>query len=86
MPAARFLTRVDRAARHERIVAAYLKGATSRAVAASFGLTDSHVRAIVRLYGVARPRGKRVEMADVHVGLPSTDAITGLPTFTERSA
>ncbi len=52
------LTRTDRSERHKRIVAVYQQGHSSRAVAARFGLNDSHVRAIVRLYGVARPVGR----------------------------
>lgn len=53
------LTRNDRAERHRQIVAAYRGGMTSRAVAAQFSMTDSHVRAVVRLYGVARSPGWR---------------------------
>lgn len=52
------LTHTDRAHRHKRIVAAYQCGASSRAVAEMFGMNDSHVRSIVRLYGVARPGGR----------------------------
>lgn len=59
MPEARFLTRVDRAERHRAIVADYCAGLSSRAVAARYGLSDGHVRAIVRLYEVARPIGRR---------------------------
>lgn len=53
------LTRADRAYRHEKIVAAYQRGGCSRSVASMFGMSDSHVRAVLRLYGVARPVGKR---------------------------
>ena len=52
------LTRIDRAERHRRIVAAYQSGASSRAVADWFGMNDSHVRYVLRLYGVARPGGR----------------------------
>lgn len=52
------LTRNDRAERSKQIVAAYEAGATSRTLAERFGLTDSHVRSILRLYGVARPVGR----------------------------
>lgn len=58
MPAARYLTHNDRAVRHQRLVAAYKAGESSRSVASRFGLSDSHVRYIVRLYGAARPRGR----------------------------
>lgn len=58
MPAARFLTQYDRAMRHHRIVKAYQRGGCSRSVASEFGLSDSHVRSILRLYGVARRRGR----------------------------
>lgn len=54
------LTHYDRACRHKRIVAAYLRPASSRAVASEFGISDSHVRWIARLYGVARPAGKKL--------------------------
>jgi hypothetical protein len=52
------LTRIDRAERHKRIAAAYEGGLDSRTVAALFGMNDSHVRSIVRLYGVSRPVGR----------------------------
>lgn len=52
------LTRIARARRHECIVAAYRTGLTSRAVAEQFGMSDSHVRAVVRLYEAARPVGR----------------------------
>jgi hypothetical protein len=52
------LTFVDRAQRHKRIVAAYESGASSRAVADWFGMNDSHVRYVLRLYGVARRPGR----------------------------
>ena len=58
MPEARFLTRVDRAQRHKAIVADYERGHCSRTVAQQFGLSDGHVRAVLRLYGVARRRGR----------------------------
>ena len=58
MPQARFLTRVDRAYRHQAIVATYRGGLSSRAVAVRYGLSDSHVRAIVRLYEAARRPGR----------------------------
>lgn len=51
------LTRGDRAYRHEKIVAAYLRGQCSRTVAALFGMSDGHVRAILREAGVARRPG-----------------------------
>lgn len=53
-----FMTTVDRAERHKRIVAAYQAGETSRTVAAAFGMNDSHVRGILRLYGVSRRVGR----------------------------
>lgn len=56
MPAARFLTHYDRAQRHKRIVAAYEAGASGLEVAKQFGLTFSHVYAVLRLYGVVRKR------------------------------
>ena len=52
------LTRVDRAQRHQRMVAAYRDGLTLPAVAARFGLSYSQTRAVVRLYGATRPRGR----------------------------
>ncbi len=52
------LTRADRAQRHQRIAAAYRAGQCSRTVAALFGLSDSHVRAVVRLYECARQAGR----------------------------
>lgn len=52
------LTRVDRCERHRALVAEYLTGLPSRAVAARFGLSDSHTRAVLRLYEVARPVGR----------------------------
>ena len=52
------LTRVDRAQRHNRIVAAYCAGRCSRAVAAMFGMNDSHVRSVLRLYGASRRPGR----------------------------
>lgn len=56
------LTRNDRAHRHQRIVAAYSNGRCSRTVAALFGLSDSHVRSVLRLYGVQRRPGRPVEL------------------------
>lgn len=53
------LTRSDRAYRRERIVRAYSAGASSRAVARQFDMSDGHVRAIVREAGVARRCGRR---------------------------
>lgn len=58
MAAAPQLTRVDRYERHQRLIADYGRGLSSRAVAALHGLSDSHVRAVVRLYEVARPVGR----------------------------
>lgn len=58
MASAPALTRYDRAQRCKQIVAAYEAGATSRTLAERFRLTDSHVRSILRLYGVARPVGR----------------------------
>lgn len=52
------LTRVDRANRHERIVKAYQSGVSSRAVADWFGMSDGHIRSVLRLYGVARRPGR----------------------------
>lgn len=52
------MTRIDRAERHKRIVAAYQLTPNSRTVADLFGMNDSHVRSIVRLYGVSRPVGR----------------------------
>lgn len=52
------LTRTDRARRHERIVAAYRGGMTSRDVADTFGMSDGHVRAVLRLYEAARRVGR----------------------------
>ena len=54
------LTRVDRAWRHKAIVAAATDGLSSRTLAARFGMNDSHVRSILRLYGVARRAGRPV--------------------------
>jgi len=52
------LTRGDRAYRREKIVAAYQRGQCSRSLAAIFGITDSHVRSVVREAGVARRPGR----------------------------
>lgn len=52
------MTRVERAERHKLIAASYKSGLPSREVARRFGLNDSHVRYIARLYGVARPAGR----------------------------
>ncbi len=52
------LTRVARAERQKQAVAAYCRGLSSRQVAAMFGLNDSHVRYVMRLYGVARRPGR----------------------------
>lgn len=54
------LTRNDRAERHRRIVASYQDGRCSRTVAELFGMSDGHVRAVVRLYGAARRPGRPV--------------------------
>lgn len=88
MPYARFLTFGDRAYRREKMIAAYRRGYSSRAVAEQFGMTDSYVRQVMRDAGVVRRPGrpKWPETACVHVGIPSANAITGLPTFNERSA
>ena len=58
MSAAPQLTRVDRAQRHERMVADYRGGLTLPAVAARYGLSYSQTRAVVRLYGATRSRGR----------------------------
>ena len=59
MPAAKHLTRNDRAERHRRIAREFANGNLgSRAIAAKFGMNDSHVRQIARLYGVSRPVGR----------------------------
>lgn len=58
MPAARFLTNAARASRQRSIAEAYECGGTSRSVAEQFGLSDSHVRWILRLYGVNRKAGR----------------------------
>ena len=58
MSRAPLLTFADRAVRHQRIAATYQAGHSSRSVAAMFGMNDSHVRAIARLYGIARPVGR----------------------------
>lgn len=50
------LTHADRGRRHERIVAAYQAGDNSRIVAERFGMDQSHVCSILRLYGVVRKR------------------------------
>jgi hypothetical protein len=76
MGASPALTRVDRAQRHQRMVAAYRDGLTLPAVAARFGLSYSQTRAVVRLYGATRPRG-RPQMARVHVGIPDSGAVIG---------
>lgn len=52
------LTRGDRAYRHEKIVAAYQRGLSSRAVASAFGMSGGHVRSIIREAGVSRPVGR----------------------------
>lgn len=52
------LTRGDRKYRREKIVAAYLRGGCSRTVASLFGLSDGHVRWILREAGVARRPGR----------------------------
>ena len=52
------LSRVERAARHKRIVAAYQTGLSSRAVAEMFGVSDTLVRQVVGLYECARPPGR----------------------------
>jgi hypothetical protein len=59
MASAPQMTRVDRAERHKRIAAAIGKGVGSRAVAEAFGMTDSHVRYIARIYGVAHKPGRQ---------------------------
>lgn len=53
------LTFNDRRARHDRLVAAYLTGLSSRAVAERFGLSDGWVRSVLRDAGVARRPGRR---------------------------
>lgn len=52
------MNRVKRAERHRELVRAYQAGQCSRCVARMFGLSDGHVRAVVRLYGVARRQGR----------------------------
>ena len=58
MASAPDLTRNDRAERHRRMVIAYQAGNSSRAVAIQFGMSDGHVRSVLRLYGVARKAGR----------------------------
>ncbi len=50
------LTHGDRRYRHEKIVAAYQAGENSRVVAERFGMNQSHVCSILRVYGVVRKR------------------------------
>lgn len=52
------LTRVDRAERHRRMVAAYVAGASTYDLADRFGMNRSHVSAVMRLYGVVRRPGR----------------------------
>ena len=52
------LTHNDRAERHKRIVRRYAEGASSRQIAAEFGLSRGHVSLIASLYGVNRPVGR----------------------------
>jgi transposase len=60
MPLPRFLTFGDRAYRRERMIAAYRRGMSSRAVANAFSMSDSYVRAVMRDAGVARRPGRPV--------------------------
>ncbi len=80
-----YLSHCDRWYRHEKIVTAYLRPASSRAVAAEFGMSDGHVRYILRLYGVARPVGRprrnEREMAGLHTRAGDSDAVNGSPLF-----
>ena len=54
------LTRNDRAARRERVIAAYIatRHGGSRRVATMFGLSSRYVRQIVKDAGVARRPGR----------------------------
>lgn len=51
------MTRGDREYRRERMIAAYQRGASSRAVACQFGMSCGYVREIMRNGGVARRPG-----------------------------
>lgn len=53
------MTFVDRAERQRRVAAAIASVKSSRQVAREFGMHDSYVRSIARLYGVSHPRGWR---------------------------
>lgn len=56
------MTHADRAERQRRVAQAFATTALgSRAIAAQFGMNDSHVRYIARLYGVARKSGSTVD-------------------------
>ena len=48
----------DRAMRRDRLIDAYIRGATSREVASKFGMSDGYVREIMRDAGVARSPGR----------------------------
>ncbi len=58
MASAPQLTRNDRRWRHRAIVEAAPRFSGSRALATHFGLSDSHVRSVLRLYGVNRRPGR----------------------------
>lgn len=59
------LTHVDRSRRHEKIVAAYQAGANSRVVAERFGINQSHVCYILRLYGVRKQPNANAKLTEV---------------------
>lgn len=53
------MTRFDQAERHRKVADAFVNTRlSSRAIAQQFGMNDSHVRSIARLYGVARKPGR----------------------------
>ena len=53
------MTRFDRAERQRKVAEVFATTRlSSRAIAAQFGMNDSHVRSIARLYGVARKPGR----------------------------
>ena len=53
------MTRFDQSARQQKVAEAFATTRLgSRAIAQQFGMNDSHVRYIARLYGVARKPGR----------------------------